>query len=104
MSFDGSEGSPISLQDGADWTANFRRQFPSWGCKAHFFGKEILNDILDQEGCVGIRMYYGINNLEENVLILVGAKANEDDMVNGIIADKSVKCPPFCGTNNELNG
>jgi hypothetical protein len=37
------------------------------------------------------------------VLILVGAKVNEDDLVDGIIVDRAISCPDKCGRANDLN-
>ena len=100
MAFDGSEGSKISVRDGAQMTANYRTANPGER-KGHFFGKEILQDILAQEGCMGIRMYYGLDDDGEKQLVIVGADASEDDMLD-IVADLSSPCPP-CGSANALN-
>jgi hypothetical protein len=123
--FDGTEGGQISLQQGADLTASYRLKFPN-ATKGRFFGKEILQQILDQPGCVGIRMYFGVKKEESGSghhanssssgsnnqavttspidleLVLVGANGNQDDMLD-IIADISVPCPSFCGSQNSLN-
>ena len=103
MAFDGNEGEPISLQTAAGWTAKYRATMGANDPKGHFFGRNEINSILAQTGCKGIRIYYGINDLNEKVLILVGADANENDMTN-LIVDKSVLCPPRCGARNSLNG
>lgn len=102
MAFDGTEGEKITLTVASGWTENYRDVMGSGDPKGHFFGKDILNDILAQDGCQGIRIYYGINDDDEKVLILAGAKANEDDITD-LIADKSRPCPSFCGRNNDLN-
>jgi len=101
MAFDGTEGGEISLRLGADMTAAYRDQ-NSGARKAHFFGKDILNEILNQEGCMGIRMYYGLNSDDERELVLVGADANENDMTS-LVADLSLPCPNTCDTNSPLN-
>ena len=77
MAFDGTEGGAITLAAGADLTAEYRREYPN-DRKGHFFGKDILNEILDQERCEGIRMYYGIATNGDKELVTVGADA--DDM------------------------
>lgn len=102
MSFNGTEGAPIELSKAADWTANYRNA-NSEGIRAHFFGKDILNEILAQEGCEGIRIYYALDDDGTQQLILVGADASENDMVDGIVADYSKPCPSQCGMANSLN-
>lgn len=102
MSFDGNEAGSIPLTTAAEYTANYRDENPN-STNAHFFGKKIINDILKQTGCVGIRIYYGIDGNGAKQLILVGVNSSEDDLTNGIIGDNSLPCPTYCGRANELN-
>ena len=102
MAFNGSEGGEITLEVAAAMTKNYRNANRG-ATKAHFFGKDILNDILNQTGCVGIRMYYGIDAAGLKQLVIVGADANENDMTTGIIGDMSLPCPNLCSTANSLN-
>ena len=102
MSFNGTEGAPIDLATAAQWTANYRNNQPN-GIRAHFFGRDILEKILAQDGCEGIRIYYALNDAGEQQLILVGANANEQDQTNGTIADFSSVCPNNCDPNSVLN-
>jgi hypothetical protein len=53
----GREGSPIKLDVAASWTKNYRDKHPG-ETLSQFFGKEILEKILAQENCLGIRFYY----------------------------------------------
>jgi hypothetical protein len=101
MAFNGTEGGQISLQTGADLTAEYRRLNPN-DRKGHFFGKDILQEILDQQGCMGIRMYYGLDGDGQKELVIVGAEASEDDMTN-LVADLSAPCPNACAKANPLN-
>jgi hypothetical protein len=102
MSFDGTEGGEITLSAGADLTAEYRKLNPG-DTKGHFYGKDILNDILDQTGCMGIRIYYGVDDTTgAKELVLVGADSSEDDMTD-LVADMSAPCPNACGGGNDLN-
>lgn len=101
MAFDGSEGGQISLDEGAQLTKNYRNA-NSDGILAHFFGKDILHELLSQEGCMGIRVYYGLNSHGAQELVLVGADSSENDMTN-LVADLSAPCPSRCGRANKLN-
>lgn len=101
MAFDGKEGGAITLEVGAAMTASYRDANPG-ELKGHFFGREILEQILEQEGCMGIRMYYGIDEGGEKALVLVGAASDEDDMTD-LVADISTPCPSRCGSRNSLN-
>jgi hypothetical protein len=98
MPFNGTEGSQITLKQGAAMTANFRNKFPN-DTKGHFFGKDILNIILSQSACMGIRFYQGINNYGELSLVIVGVDSNENDLLN-FIGDVSTPCPNNCDKLN----
>jgi len=104
MSFNGTEGDSISLEDAAAMTEEFRSENEG-ATKGHFFGIDILNKILTQRSCRGIRFYNGINSSGDYTIIAVGAESNEDDMIGDgdTIADFSTPCPPACGTANDLN-
>jgi hypothetical protein len=101
MAFDGTEGDPITLITGGTMTAKFRLNYPNL-TKGCFFGKDLLNQILAQTGCMGIRMYFAQDSNNVLQLVIVGADASEDDMCN-LIGDVSVLCPPRCGNRNSLN-
>lgn len=101
MAFDGTEGGAITLNEGAALTKEYRSRNSS-AVKGRFFGKEILRQLLDQEGCMGIRIYYGQDEDGNSELILVGADASENDILD-LIADHSVPCPNFCSSANPLN-
>lgn len=101
MAFNGREGGEISLKEGASMTSEYRNQNPN-EIKARFFGKDILEKILNQDGCMGIRMYYALSEDSEPQLVLVGADSDENDMLD-IIADTSLPCPNACSADNPLN-
>jgi hypothetical protein len=96
MAFTGNEAEEFPLETAAEWTANYRATCAPGAPLAHFFGKNIIQQILDQEGCMGIRIYYAKDETGKKQLIIVGADSKENDLYEGIIAERSVQCPPFC--------
>ncbi|MGE0567079.1 MAG: hypothetical protein AB7O73_03960 [Bacteroidia bacterium] len=105
MSFNGNEGTFISLNDGATLTANYRsgKYEPVLG---YFFGAAKLQDLLDQSGCVGIRIYYGEDSgTGAPELVLVGVDSDENDILGTepLVLDQGSPCPPNCGNSNDLN-
>ncbi|MDI1234734.1 MAG: hypothetical protein PSX81_10670 [bacterium] len=94
-------GGQISLPSAIQWTTNFRNQNPT-AVKAHFFGNVIINEILNQPGCIGLRLYNAIDDNNQPQILLVGVDNNNNDMTNGIIADMSQPCPTQCSGNNVL--
>ncbi len=97
MAFNGKEGSQITTAQGATMTAAFRNRFPN-NRKAHFFGKDILNTILAQNGVEGIRFYHGLDANGNMELVIVGADANENDVLT-FVGDLAIPCPTQCDTN-----
>lgn len=101
MAFDGTEGSEITLANAAAMTAKYRHDNPN-ETLAHFFGKDILIELLDQEGCVGIRIYYGLDEDNNKQLVIVGVDSDQNDITR-LVADMSYPCPNACSTPNPLN-
>ncbi len=95
MAFTGNEAEDFPLDTAAKWTKNYRTAKPA-GIKAHFFGRNIIERILAQPGCMGIRCYYALDDNGVQQLIMVGADKDENDMYNGVIAELSRPCPPYC--------
>lgn len=96
-------GKQINLTEGASLTSKYRASHPTW-TKGHLVGKDRINEILAQSGCDGIRIYYGENNDGSQELVLVGVDSSGNDMTSGVIVDRALKCPTYCGTANSLNG
>ncbi|HMG16081.1 MAG TPA: hypothetical protein VK590_11575 [Saprospiraceae bacterium] len=71
--------------------------------KAFGFGKDKIQDILDQSGCVGIRIYNGIDENGNKNVIVIATDSNGDDMTSGLVLDLSAPCPNMCAPNNALN-
>ncbi len=103
--FNGSEGKQITLLEAAALTKKYRDSSSADATKAHYIGRDIIEAILGQEGCVGIRMYRALSadNSAEEQLVLVGVTKDNMDMTNGIIADRCIKCPVVCDVNSDLN-
>ncbi len=101
MAFTGDESEVISLADATAWTAAYRSANPT-GVKAHFFGKNQLMTILEQDDCAGIRAYYAIDDLGAKQLVLVGVNFSGDDQYTETILDRSHPCPNICDVSSPL--
>lgn len=53
----GEEADPIALKQAAEWTRNYRERYPN-EVISYFFGINIIKEIIHQEGCIGLRIYY----------------------------------------------
>jgi hypothetical protein len=102
-----SIGDPITLETANRWTANYRRENQN-DTEAHFFGNEIIKQILAEEGAVGIRMYYSIDDNGRKQILLVGTDAKGEDLMpssssnaktegdTNVVVDASYPCPGYC--------
>jgi len=99
MAFNGSEGASIGIDPAAAMTSAYRNT--GWNTiNSVFFGKDILNQILQQGGdrdpTMGIRFYFALNDKGEMTLVAAGASANQNDQLPGdgyTIADFGSPCP-----------
>jgi len=103
MNYTGNEDHSISLTEASELTANYRNAQTGDYIKAEFYGKNAILDLLNQETCIGMRIYYGLNSEGVQKLVLVGVDTSGDDLVNGVILDKGVPCPIACSSTNTLN-
>jgi len=101
--FTGNEDHDICLNDASDLTRNYREKTGKDAIKGGFFGAAAIQQVLDQEGVVGIRYYYAQEKDGRPVLVLVGVDIHGNDLVEGFMIERSVPCPPFCGFFNSLN-
>ncbi len=102
MSFTGAEDHRISLMEAIELTKRYRESVPSGTLLAGFFGKATIQKLIDQENCVGIRIYLGEKSNNEECFILVGATKDEKDIYEGELAEVATPCPPFCDMNSPL--
>ncbi|HEY8934928.1 MAG TPA: hypothetical protein VIM65_06885 [Cyclobacteriaceae bacterium] len=103
-------GKPISKETAERWIQNHRDKHPHKDeIRARFFGTNIIEEILHQDLCVGIRIYYATSDEGEKQLLLVGTREDGSNIwpdgagdstitskATGIIADASSPCPPYC--------
>lgn len=92
----------ISLTDAAALTQAYRDAKVSDVKAAAFAGDQVLQ-LLNQTGCVGIRIYYGRNPDASPSLVLAGTDASDSDVTQGVMLEQNWPCPPLCGAANPLN-
>ena len=105
--YNGTEGTLISKQQAKALTAKFQADHPAEK-KGYFFGRNHLEDILQQDHCKGIRVYLGKTDDEDPhiTLVLVGADDQGDDQstLAHKILDFGDPCPTSCSKPSEAIG
>lgn len=69
--------------------------------RAWMMPREIIDEILKQAGCAGIRIYAAGSKGNETI-VMVGADAAGNDLFEGVIAEQALPCPIFCPEGSPL--
>jgi hypothetical protein len=93
----------ISLADAAVHTRRHRDAAAKDTLRGAMFHGQPVRELLEQPGCVGLRIYHGRNADGTPAVILVGVDANGDDMTTASILEFHYPCPPYCPVSNDLN-
>jgi hypothetical protein len=87
-------GEEISHETAADFVKAFEQAHPDEN-RGYHLGRNIIEKILAQPGCAGIRFYYGLNEEGQKTLVYVGMDADGKDLVkrtavmnNGVIVSE----------------
>ncbi len=79
--FTANVGEEIGLALGAQFIAAYRNTNPSDVC-SYYVGRTILEQVLAQPGCVGVRFYNAYNEAGQKTLVYVGVNTQGADMLN----------------------
>lgn len=98
----------ITLQQAVDLTSRYRNNKPSNLSLSETFPVTAITRLLSTEGCSYLRIYYGMQEDSNIVVILVAANGQNEDMLpafnsNAIIIEEGIICPPICPPPSPLN-
>ena len=74
-------GEEIGMDLGAQMISDYRTTNPS-DVTSYYVGRNILEQILNQPGCAGIKFYNAYNEVGEKTLVYVGVNAQGNVMLN----------------------
>jgi hypothetical protein len=97
VNFPGYKNQSISFQEAKGLLKTYERIAASDAVIAQYFGKDLVDKIFAQPGCVGVRMYYGKHANGKPGVIIVGVDKYGKDIVTGVLAMPTAICPPLCG-------
>lgn len=102
MRTDNNSGEIITLDEAVEYTHAFQKNNPD-ALKAFFVGRNKINRILEQNDCIGVRIYNGLDaESGKNNLVLVGVNAEGEDITEGVILEKLNPCPTDCAKSSPL--
>jgi hypothetical protein len=95
MPLDQKTGEKITVEEGIILVKNFTAKFPN-EIKALYMGADNIRVLLEQDDCMGIRIYNGYDDKESRInLFMVGVGSNGNDITT-IVMDRMKPCPPYC--------
>ena len=98
--FIGAEKHEITLSEGLELVANFRKNPQAPKSQGTSFNRGAFEKILAQPGCEKIKMYWAKEQNGRFTVVLVGVDAAGEDMTKGSIMERSADCPPWCGVTS----
>jgi len=73
-------GEEISHELAHEFITAYEKDYPGEN-RGYHLGRNIIDQILAQPGCVGMRFYYGLNEAGVKTLVYVGVDADGKDLV-----------------------
>lgn len=103
MALNVNSGDLITEEKAKELIRSFEMRFPG-EVVSSFIGANHVNSVLAQDGCVGLRIYNGYDAAAQKIsLVIVGVDEHDNDLVvDGVIYDQLVTCPPTCPTGSTL--
>lgn len=101
-----STGKVVAFSEVKPLIEAFQKENPN-EIRAVAYGKEALENVLSQKGCVGVRFYFAKEN-GNNTLVFVGVDKNMNDIKSsanartndgGDAGANGMPCPQFCNGN-----
>lgn len=86
----------IPLERAAAMTRRYREALGPAAEKPMLFSREIFDEILAQAGCAGVRLYLAHDEAGKLTVVLAGVTEHGDDILDGVIGEDHLVCPPIC--------
>lgn len=93
----------ISLEEAAAHTKRYR-DAKIHEVKGGAFHKDQVLELLNQPGCVGLRIYHGRDKTGSPTVVLAGIDTADNDLTTGVLLEEWYPCPPLCQSTSPLNG
>ena len=100
--YTGKEHHEVSLESAQRWTGKFQLDAKPGDIMAGYMAQNIFKKILEQPGCIGIRIYNAKLDSGQPTFVLVGVDGDGNDMVEGVIGEDVLPCPMWCDENSPL--
>lgn len=96
--YTGHEDHSIGLADATRYVSSYWKKMQPGSILCEYFGKDAIQSMINQDGCVGMRIYNALKDDGTPTFVLVGVNGAGQDMTGGLLEDLGWPCPPFCDT------
>ena len=104
MAFNGDEGKMIDAATAQKWIDNYQTKVNDPNAtKSVFFGFRRLSELFGEDGSMGIRVFFAIDDEGAQTVVLASCNAKQQTMakldgssLSGLVLDFGIKCPPSC--------
>ncbi len=93
----------IDLPTAKAMTQRYRSSVPAGSVLAEAFGRNAIDSLLRQPGCIGMRIYLARRADATIAFVLVGVDSAGSDMTSGKILETGIPCPPWCDLASPLS-
>lgn len=107
MALTGKKDHFVTLEEAKNYINNHRTKNgiaadDNQTIRGGFIGREAMLKLLNQDGCIGFKYYFGADENDVANLVIVGVSSDEKDMTDGLLIQKIDPCPPNCDLSSEL--
>lgn len=81
-------GEQISHEQANDFVESYKQANPT-GIAGYALGRNIIEKILAQPGCVGMRFHYGLNEKGQKTMVYYGMDSNGNDLVKHTVVTEN---------------
>jgi len=79
--FSGTEGGFMPMGEFQNWVKNFQDENPGH-IHSYFYGCDLFHEMLQEPGCVGIRVYYAQDDEGDPKMVLIGVNKDGKDIMH----------------------
>lgn len=103
MSLGENAGEVITLTEARELVEAFQERYPE-AITSFLINAELIRNLSNQEGCVGVRIYNGYNIEKDRPSpVMIGVNERNENMTSGVILDRAIPhVPKIDDTNNLL--
>ncbi len=93
----------ITLDSAKKYIGNLKKDAMQMKTKGGMFTRDVLDKMLSQKGAIGIRYYYAKMDDGTPTIVLIAVDSTGKNITNGVIAEKTYPCPPYCNTDDIIS-